>query len=91
MPTLDKFYQEESDRAQVFVVIQSKDTDMLDVMAEGGHLVPVLIDRAGITRELGVHYTPTTVVLDRDGAPVKTLSGPADPLRLSRILDDLTG
>jgi hypothetical protein len=92
LPSLDKFSQQESGQATVLVVMQPKDKGaMLKELADGGYSVPALVDGAGVAKEFGVRYVPTLVVLDREGQPFQTVSGPVDLLRLSRLLDDVTG
>ncbi len=76
----------------MFVVVQPKDkAAMLRLMADGGYTVPAMVDDAGLGRSYGLRYVPSLVVLDQRGATATSVVGEIDVLRLSRILDDLTG
>ncbi len=75
----------------VAVAPSSDEAGIRELMAGEGYSLPVLLAQSSVAAEYGVRGVPTLVVLDENGAVFQKLSGPVSLLRLSRILDDVTG
>jgi hypothetical protein len=75
----------------VVVTPAGKLSGMQELMAKGGYSTPVLAATSNFISHYGVRGYPTLVVLDEQGAVADTIVGKINFLRLSRVLDDVTG
>jgi hypothetical protein len=81
-----------SDKATVLAIAPYRDEDRIrDLMAKNGYSIPVVLAKNSVFSAYGSVRLPALAVLDQNGATVKTVFGPVSLLRLSRMLDDLTG
>jgi thiol-disulfide isomerase/thioredoxin len=91
-PEIDKFYRENSERAQVLAVaVNDAEADIRVFMNQNGFTFPVMLDGGGVAGAYGVSAIPTTVVVDSEGFIAKRIVGGTTAEALSLIVDGLAG
>lgn len=90
-PELDKFYQENKDRAELLAVaVSDPEADIRAFMTENGLTFPVMLEGDSAANAYGVSAIPTTVIVDSEGQIAKKLIGGTTADALSLIIDGLT-
>ena len=91
-PEIDRFYQENKDRAVLLaVVVSDSEADIRAFMSENDLTFPVMLDGDSAANAYGVSAIPTTVIVDSEGRIAKKLIGGTTADALSQIVDGLAG
>jgi thiol-disulfide isomerase/thioredoxin len=91
-PEIDRFYQENKDRAALLAVtVNDSEADIRAFISENGLTFPVMLDGDSAANAYGVSAIPTTVIVDSEGRIAKKLIGGTTADALSSIIDGLAG